>query len=260
MQFAPKIIAGSAPKQGLREALKLSPRRLPRRGRAAHADMQRVMPCAMHGRAPATSPAGERLTCSISPVESMTVARDYKQVPAVMWVRVTDALCIRVGVLFIIHSTSVLTGVFTAATQALHRSTTPPTMQQPSVKEEYAIRLEGVPLPQKVVTPTADVLSSIEEQLKNWGTEKGAAEAFKLFPERPDVGETVTAPPLPKARRPPVPDGYSSRTPGQNPNWVEQMRRTSAPKQKVPSKAAARKPLPPFVSSPSGKWKTPLTL
>ena len=124
-------------------------------------------------------------------------------------------------------------------------------MEPPKVA--YARRLEQVPITQNIVAPTGDEQGRIDTQLAAYGTVKGPGEAFPLFPEVPQPGEDVVAPPLPKSRRPPCPEGYQSRTPGPNTDWVKQMQRMSARSKPLP-KLPASKPLPPWKSSVSGKW------
>jgi len=108
---------------------------------------------------------------------------------------------------------------------------------------------------QNVVIPDSKTLGIIEKTLASYGTPDGPAEAFQLFPNYVEVGETVTAPPLPAQPPRRRPSNYVSGS--QNGNWVEQMRR-SAPRPAPHAKKPPPKPLPQFVSSPSGKWRTPL--
>ena len=128
-------------------------------------------------------------------------------------------------------------------------------------KVQYAKLLESVTLPQNIVAPTGDEEGLIATQLAAYGTAKGPGESFPLFPNGGVArGEVVDGPPPPKSRRAPCPEGYRSRNPGQNHNWVDTMLRTTAPR-KAPLKAAPPKPRPGWVSAPTAtelldKWRT----
>mmetsp|Transcript_50948 Transcript_50948/g.101322 ORF Transcript_50948/g.101322 Transcript_50948/m.101322 type:complete len:116 (-) Transcript_50948:529-876(-) len=102
---------------------------------------------------------------------------------------------------------------------------------------------------QNVVKPDAKTLGMIEKTLAS------PAVAFMLFPEQPLPGETVTPPPLPAAPPRALPANYVSGS--QNLHWTDQMRQSPRPVQRSQNKFV-QKPQPPFVSSPSGKWKMPL--
>ena len=128
-------------------------------------------------------------------------------------------------------------------------------------KVQYAKLLESISLPQNIVAPTGDEEGLIATQLAAYGTAKGPGESFPLFPNGGVAwGEVVDGPPPPKSMRPPCPEGYRSRNPGQNHDWVDVMRRTTAPR-KAPLKAAPPKPRPAWVSAPTAtelldKWRT----
>ena len=105
----------------------------------------------------------------------------------------------------------------------------------------------------------AEVRERVERTLASYGTEAGPAESSNLFPEIPEPGEVVTAPPLPK--QPPrkaVGKHYCSGS--QPAGWVERsvkMSREYRPRTQLrPSRPSA--PRPEWNSSPSGRWKAPL--
>lgn len=110
-------------------------------------------------------------------------------------------------------------------------------------------------LPAEVRTRVEQTLASYEDK----DEAKRPSLAYPLWPEIPEPGETVPAPPMP--RRPPRKDVGPNYCHGSQPDgWVARSIAQSAPRKPLGRPQSQAKPAdrPAWVSSASGRWREPL--